>query len=129
MRLKILLKAKPTAVVRDYTTSYSIQPGTCKKLMRSCLAMNPDEGYQEARRLMKEKYGQNYKIAAAYVDRLTNGPPIRSEDGNALQKFSVQLTSCKNALKDIGYLNKLENPEALRKVIERLPYGIRTEVA
>ena len=93
--------------------------------MRSCLAMNPNEGYREARRLMKEKYGQNYKIAAAYVDRLTNGPPIRSEDGNALQKFSVQLTSCKNALKDIGYLNKLENPDALRKVIERLPHGIR----
>ena len=99
--------------------------GDVQELMRSCLAMSPDEGYQEARRLMKEKYGQNYKIAAAYVDRLTNGPPIRSEDGNALQKFSVQLTSCKNALKDIGYLNKLENPDALRKVIERLPYGIR----
>ena len=99
--------------------------GDVQELMRSCLAMNPDEGYQEARRLMKEKYGQNYKIAAAYVDRLTNGPPIRGEDGNALQKFSVQLTSCKNTLKDIGYLNKLENPDALRRVIERLPYGIR----
>ena len=98
--------------------------GDVQELMRSCLAMNPDEGYQEARRLMKEKYGQNYKIAA-YVDRLTNGPPIRSEDGNALQKFSVQLTSCKNTLKDIGYLNKLENPDALRKVIEKFPYGIR----
>ena len=64
--------------------------GDVQELMRSCLAMSPDEGYQEARRLMKEKYGQNYKIAAAYVDRLTNGPPIRSEDGNALQKFSCK---------------------------------------
>ena len=93
--------------------------------MRSCLTMSPDEGYQEARRLLKEKYGQNYKIVAAYVDRLTNGPPIRGEDRNALQRFSVQLTSCKNTPKDMGYLNKLENPDALKKVIERLPYGIR----
>ena len=68
--------------------------GDVQELMHSCLAMNPDKGYQEARRLMKEKHGQNYKITTAYVDRLTNGPPIRSEDGNALQKFSVQLTSC-----------------------------------
>ena len=104
---------------------YYLVPETCKNCCVVASQWSPDEGYQEARRLMKVKYGQNYKIAAAYVDRLTNGQPIRSEDGNALQKFSIQLTSCKNALKDIGYLNKLENPDALRKVIERLPYGIR----
>ena len=54
-----------------------------------------------------------------------DGPPIRGEDGNALQKFFVQLTSCKNTLKDIGYLNRLENPDALKKVLKKLLYEIR----
>ena len=99
--------------------------GDVQELMRSCLVMSPDEGYQEACTLLKEKNDQNYKIATAYVDRLTNGSPIIGDGGNAVQKFLVQLTTCKNTLKDIGYLNKLENPDAFKKVIERLPYRIR----
>ena len=45
--------------------------GEVKDLMRSCLIMKPEEGYTEARRLLKEKYGQSYRIATAYVDRVT----------------------------------------------------------
>ena len=79
--------------------------------------MQPDEGYREARRLLKARYGQNYKIASAYVTRVTNGPPIRHEDGQALQKFSILLTSCKNTLRQVGYLNKIENPDSMQRVI------------
>ena len=99
--------------------------GDVQELMRSCLSMQPEEGYQEARRLLKARYGQNYKIATAYVSRVTNGPPIRHEDGKALQKFSVLLTSCKNTLKEIGCLNKVGNPDSLQRVIERLPFQLR----
>ena len=70
--------------------------------------MKPDEGYDEARRLLKERFGQGYKIATAYVDRVTNGPPIKYKDGRALQRFSVLLTSCKNTLREISFLNKLK---------------------
>ena len=87
--------------------------------------MQPEEGYKEAWRLLKARYGQNYKITTAYVSRVTNGPPIRHKDGQALQKFSVFLTSCKNTLKEIGCLNKVENPDSLQRVIERLPFQLR----
>ena len=99
--------------------------GDVQELLRSCLAMDPEEGYKEARRFHNEKYGQNYKKAAAYVGRLTKGTPMRTEDGAALQNFSVLLTSCRNTLKDIGYLNKLENPDAIKTIVDRLPCGLR----
>ena len=92
-----------------------------QELMRSCWSMQPDEGYQEARRLLKEGYGQNYKIASAYVTRVRNGPPIKHEDGQALRKFSTVLARCKNALREVGYLNKIENQDSMQRVIERLP--------
>ena len=56
---------------------------------------------------------------------MINGQPIRGEDGTALQKFSILLTSCSNTLKEIGYLNRLENPDSLRKIVDRLPYPLR----
>ena len=51
--------------------------GDVNELMRSCLTMNAEDRYREARRLLKERYGQDYKIASAYVDRVTTGAPIR----------------------------------------------------
>ena len=87
--------------------------------------MREDDGYREARRLLAERYGQSYKIASAYVDRVINGQPIRAKDGPALQNYSVLLTSCSNTLQQIGYMNRLENPEGLRKIVDRLPYNLR----
>ncbi len=98
-------------------TSSSVQ-----ELMRSCLSMNEDKGYTEARKLLKERYGQNYRIAASHVQRLIGGPPIKNEDGAALQQFSVQLTSCTNTLEKIGYLDRLNNSDNLKKIIDRLPH-------
>ena len=98
--------------------------GPAQDLMKSCLSINPEQGYTEARRLLKERYGQEYRIAAAHVRTLTEGPIIKFEDGNALLQFSVQLTGCTNTLKEIGSLGKLDHPENLR-VINRLPFGMR----
>ena len=97
--------------------------GQVQDLVRSYLVM--DRGYNEARKLLAERYDQPYKIATAYVDRVINGQPIRSEDGPALQKFSILLTSCRNTLKEIGYLNCLENPDCLRKIVDQLPYSLK----
>ena len=99
--------------------------GDVNELMRSCLTMNAEDGYREARRLLKERYGQDYKIASAYVDRLTTGPPTRAEKVDDLRKFSILITSCKNALKDIGYLRCINNPDVLKKIVDRLPFDMK----
>lgn len=103
----------------QYTT------GSAQELMKSCLSMQDDNGYKTARRLLKERYGQNYRIAAAHVRKLIDGPVIKAEDGFMLQQFSVQLSSCVNTLKEIDCLSKLNSPENLKKIVDRLPYGIR----
>ena len=84
----------------QYTT------GQVQELMHSCLPMRDDEGYREARKLLLERFGQPYKIACALVEEIANGSVIRADDGASLQKLSVQLTSCSNALKEIGYVSK-----------------------
>ena len=99
--------------------------GQVQDLVRSCLTMREDKGYDEARKLLADRYGQPYKIATAYVDRIINGQPIRAEDGAALQKYSILLTSCSNTLREIGYLSRLENPDTLKKIVDRLPYTLR----
>ena len=116
----------PTSSSRLY---YLVQhtTGPVQELMKSCLSMREDDGYQEARRLLKERYGQSYKIAAAHVKRLVDGPAIRADDGSSLQQFSIQLTSCVNTLREIGYISKLDSHDNLKKIIDRLPYSLRVK--
>ena len=104
--------------------------GSIQDLMKSCLAMSPERGYEEAKKLLKERYGQNYRIAAAQIltrrqVNLTDGPLIKSEDGNALLQYSIKLTSCANTLEQIGSLSKLDHPENLKAIVNRLPFGMR----
>ena len=74
--------------------------GNVKDLMQSCLTMDSESS-------SRRRYGQEYKIAAAHVERTTQGPPIRSEDTNSLQRLSVLLTSCRNTLENIDYVSKI----------------------
>ena len=76
--------------------------GEIQELMHSCLAMDPEEGYPEARKLLKQRYRQSYKITTAYVDKVTKWPAIKSEDRKGLQTFATLLTSCRNTMKSIG---------------------------
>ncbi|PFX28501.1 hypothetical protein AWC38_SpisGene6805 [Stylophora pistillata] len=99
--------------------------GEVKELMQSCLSMDPAEGYKTARALLKDTYGESYKIATALIDQVTKSPQIKADDGPALQRYSVLLTSCKNSLQEIGYLSKIENPDTLQRIIGRLPLGLR----
>ena len=95
--------------------------GRAREIVRSCMYLNPDEGYSKAEKLLEARFGQKHNIAMAYVDQLTNGPYIRDEDAESLDGFSVLLSSCTNTLKAIGFLNKIEGPDNVRKIIERLP--------
>ncbi|XP_074649052.1 uncharacterized protein LOC141904366 [Tubulanus polymorphus] len=99
--------------------------GEANEVVKAFLTNEPNVGLANALDALKRHYGQNYRIATAYIDKVTNGPPIRSEDGASLQKLSVILNSCANVLSQIGYVSKIENPDFMRRLIYRLPYDMR----
>ncbi|CAB4034694.1 Hypothetical predicted protein [Paramuricea clavata] len=75
--------------------------GDVQELMRSSLSINPREGYQEARRLLKLRYGRSYQIATAYVERINSYPQIKSEDGASLQRFSTKWRDVADDITDV----------------------------
>ena len=46
--------------------------------MQSCLSMDPAEGYNTARAILKDRYGQSYKIATTLIDQVTKSPQIKA---------------------------------------------------
>lgn len=43
--------------------------GQPRELVRSCQHMVPDRGYQLAKELLYEHFGNEYRIAAAYIEK------------------------------------------------------------
>ncbi|KAL7831402.1 hypothetical protein SRHO_G00309050 [Serrasalmus rhombeus] len=99
--------------------------GQPNDLVRSCFHMDPEQGYFEAKKLLKERFGDKYKISMAYLDKALNWPTIKSDDVKALEAYALFLTNCDNAMSDLEYLDEMENAANMRTVISKLPYRLR----
>ena len=99
--------------------------GHVQELLCSCLSMEEVLGSIEARHLVKERNGQSYRSADSLIQKLTDGPHTRAEDGAALHHLSILLTCWFNTLREICYISRLNSSENLKKIIDCLPYGMR----
>ena len=99
--------------------------GDVKELVRSCQFLPPDKGYHEARRLMKKKFGDDFRVVTAYESKALNWPEVKAEDGMGLNRFSLFLMRYKNAMEGCGHLTKLEQPDTVRKLVLKLPFNLR----
>ncbi|KAL4009499.1 hypothetical protein ACER0C_003351 [Sarotherodon galilaeus] len=93
--------------------------------MEHCLHMEPTHGYQTAKRLLEEHFGNAYKISVAYIHKALNWPTIKSDDGEALHAFGLYLTGCQNAMMDVEYMEELDNTANMRAIVSKLPYKLR----
>ena len=105
----------------QYTT------GDAKKTIDCCVAMNPSEGYMAARRLLKERFGHPYTIAAKFVSEITEGPQIKPSDRSGLLEFADKLKNCEHTLESMGYLDEINSADNLRRIVQRLPFHLRSE--
>lgn len=99
--------------------------GQPQQLVRSCQHMTDGTGYATAKSLLQEHFGNEHVIASAYMDKIFSWPAIKSEDGKALQAYSLFLRGCCNAMKDVYDLCDLNTSANMIAVIKKLPYKLR----
>ncbi|KAK0155426.1 hypothetical protein N1851_002228 [Merluccius polli] len=96
--------------------------GLPRNLVRSCLHMSPERGYEKAKALLQEHYGDEFKICSAYMTKALEWPPIKAEDLNA---FVIFLRSCCNAMEEMSYCNEINLSSNMKILIMKLPYRLR----
>lgn len=99
--------------------------GQPRDLVHSCQHLPVEQGYQRAKELLAEHFGNEHKIAHAYMEKIYNWPPIKSEDIKALQSLSLFLRGCSNLTEHIAYMKELDLPTNMRNIILKLPYKLR----
>ena len=101
--------------------------GKAKEIINGCLQRKMEGSYEEAKRLLKRQFGDPFKIANAHITKLSSWPPIRPNDGLALQDFSIALDQAKCAMKGMSHMDDLNTAHVLRQLWEKLPKYLRTK--
>ena len=97
--------------------------GKPHQIVRSCLSLG-EKGYDEARRLLEERYGSAYCLVDSYVDRLKLWPRILPGDVEGLDRLALFLVEVQNAMSSVPK-GELEQPRTLREVVQKLPASLR----
>lgn len=101
--------------------------GQPRNLVRSCLHMATERGYIVTKNLLEEHFGNGLMVTAAYKEKITGWPSVKSEDTKGLQAHALYLRECSNAMEELQYLEGLKMPANMKIVIQKLPYKLREQ--
>lgn len=75
-------------------------------------------GYNKAKSLLKEHFGNEHKIVTAYMESALSWPSIKSDDTKALQAYTLFLRGCSNAMENVSYMHEFNMPSNLIIIIK-----------
>jgi hypothetical protein len=73
--------------------------GEAREAIEELIILDPKEGLREARDILSKRYGRPHVIIRSYVDELTDGPPLKQDDSEALSKLALLMNRSRIALK------------------------------
>lgn len=87
--------------------------GQPRDLVHSCQHLPLGQGYHRATDLLAKHFGNEHKIASAYMERILSWTPVKSEDVKALQSFLI-FKGCSIWTEQIMYMKELDLPSNMR---------------
>ena len=103
--------------------------GEAKKAVRGFLMLTPSEAYSAAYSLLLSRYGDNFKLANAFQDRLKTWPKIGSTDVAGLRNFIDFLHQCRTAKRSFSALKILDDESENTALTKKLPVWIARQWA
>ena len=92
--------------------------GKANEAVKGFVALNTDDGYKEAKKLLAERFGNPCHVAEGYKSQLREWPKVRNGDSAGIQALSDFLIRCKEVMKS---MDKLNSSETLIQVSAKLP--------
>ena len=99
--------------------------GKAKGLIEHCALLDPDTGYEKAKKILFENFGRRNVIARSYITNLVKGPVIKPEDSNGLIKLAQDLEECNATLQYIKYYSDVNNFDNIAKIVGRLSFRLQ----
>ena len=118
-----LIDSAPVTAKQKLHLLYQYLGGKAKKVVEQLqyLVENPEGAYREARKILKERFGNPAIISTDFEKKLVNWSKIGLNDTVSLEEFSDFLQQVKIASKHIESLKVLNYPSQIQALVEKLP--------
>ena len=115
----------------DEKLSYLIQycKGAAKDAIENCLMLPPEEGYKEAKEIIRKNFGQKHIIVRAFIDKVVKGSQIRAWESEKLSQLARDMKSCALNSDHMHYKADINSMDTLKKIVMRLPPHLQAKWA
>ena len=96
--------------------------GEAGRAIRCCNLMDPKQGYAQARRLLKQRFGGKHTITELWIKKLNEGGPRVN-----LQEYADELLDCFEPLNALGALQEMDAQHNLLAMVTRLPMYLQNK--
>ncbi len=87
--------------------------------------MSAEQGFRKANNLLKEHFGHELKITAAYMEKALNWPAIKPDVISGLQAYALFLRGYSNVMVNLQYMDEINVSSNLKNIMMKLPYRLR----
>ena len=94
--------------------------GEARELIKHCIQLPHNRGYQHARALLERTYGNPHKILSSYRKEIKEWSPLKFGDAKGFRKFHNFLLKCESVSESQDW-NALDTPEMLCMLISKVP--------
>ena len=94
--------------------------GEARDLIKHCIQQPVGTGYQTARHLLDQRYGNPHTVLASYRKEIKLWPQIKFGDAKGFQKFHNFLIKCQSVA-DFSKWNALDTPDVLCLLVSKFP--------
>lgn len=95
--------------------------GRPTELVQSCLHMTADRGFETAKALPKEHFGDDTTITAAYMEKVQHWPVVKAENVSSHQEYALFLRACNNAMTDLQDMRELDTSQISNSFCQNFP--------
>ncbi|XP_071491771.1 uncharacterized protein [Diadema antillarum] len=102
--------------------------GKAKESIENCTFLDK-EGYQKAREILADQFGQSYQVSHAHMKKVLSRQQIRPNDGDALWDLARDMKRCHMVLSQRGYGADMNSSDNLLSIQQLLPLHLQAEWA
>ena len=97
--------------------------GKAHAAINACALMSGDKGYEQARMVLLERFGNDYIVSERMITNIRSGKQLHSPED--IQQLADDLNQCYLVLKEMGKAQEVESQRCISEVVDRLPKYIR----
>ena len=94
--------------------------GRARRAIESCIMLKASSGYQRARKILADLFGQPHTIVKTVMNDLTGGRQTRNTASDLLD-FSIRLQNCEMLLGRACEQTDLNSAQCVEKLVRKLP--------